>query len=80
MAVNGENSGQEINVVISNMSLYPMLLYPKFTVVKSSLICKQCSFEAGGGGVGPETEFDRNVGSCESLCDGPLRLCFISVA
>ena len=27
-----ESSGQEINVVISDMSLYPMSLRPKFTV------------------------------------------------
>ena len=28
-----KSSGQEINVVISDTSLYPMLLYPKFTVL-----------------------------------------------
>ena len=27
-----KSSGQEINVVISDMSLYPVSLYPKFTV------------------------------------------------
>ena len=33
VAVNGEKFWQEINVVISDMSLYPMSLYPKFTVI-----------------------------------------------
>ena len=32
VAVNGESSGQEINVAISDVLLYPMSVYPKFTV------------------------------------------------
>ena len=41
-----ESSGQEINVVISDMSLYLMSLYPKFTVGVTDVIFhtfKPCS-------------------------------------
>ena len=33
-----KSSGQEINVVISDMSLYPMSLYAKFTVHNNNII------------------------------------------
>ena len=37
-----KSSGQEINIVISDMSLYPMPLYPKFTVTGFILFSQFC--------------------------------------
>ena len=62
VAVNGEKFW-EINVVISDMSLYPMSLYAKFTVHNNIISTCTCSIAAGKATA---------VCDCFTICDQVL--------